>query len=99
MNDRFFSVNDRFAARKTTPGKDPREHCPVLLLCRFYNIQPFQEMLIIKVEINVQLVPAVDIHAVDEAVHDHLLFLKRCCFIGKGTVFTLEFQLADQKTQ
>ena len=29
VNDRFFSVNDRFAARKTTPGKDPREHCPV----------------------------------------------------------------------
>jgi len=30
VNDRFFSVNDRFAARKTTPGKDPREHSPFL---------------------------------------------------------------------
>lgn len=32
MNDRFFSVNDRFAARKTTPGKDPREHRKSILL-------------------------------------------------------------------
>ena len=95
----LFKEKEREVELKQKPGRVQTEPCPVILLCRFYNIQPFLKLLIIKVEINMQLVPAVDIHAVDETVHNHLLFLKRCCFIGKGTVFTLEFQLADQKTQ
>ena len=50
---------------------------PGHFLCCLDTIQPVQELLIIKVEINLQLVSAIDVHAIDETVDDHLLFLKR----------------------
>ncbi len=44
----------RAAFKRTLPGH---------FLCYLYAVRSFRELLIIKVEINMQLVPAVDIHA------------------------------------